>query len=76
MHSYYPHAFRRAFAVRWLSNGGSELGLMRTAGWSSREMIAVYTAANADQLAQDEMRRLFKAPSTPPLSVQGERVTK
>jgi hypothetical protein len=32
---------------------------MRAAGWSSRDMIAVYTAANAHQLAQDEMRRLF-----------------
>jgi integrase len=56
---YSPHALRRAFAVRWLASGGSELGLMRAAGWSSRDMIAVYTAANAHQLAQDEMRRLF-----------------
>ena len=53
-----PHAFRRAFAVRWLAGGGSELGLMRVAGWSNREMISLYTAARADELAHAEMRRL------------------
>jgi integrase len=54
-----PHALRRAFAVRWLRNGGSEVGLMRIAGWSSREMIALYTSACADELAHSEMRRLL-----------------
>lgn len=54
-----PHSLRRAFAVRWLRNGGSEVGLMRIAGWSSREMIALYTEAFADELAHSEMRRLL-----------------
>jgi integrase/recombinase XerC len=54
-----PHSLRRAFAVRWLANGGTEVGLMRIAGWSSKDMIAVYSAASAQELAQDEMRRLL-----------------
>jgi integrase len=53
------HALRRAFAVRWLAGGGSESGLMRIAGWSSSEMIRTYVRARADELAQDEMRRLL-----------------
>ena len=54
-----PHALRRAFAVRWLSKGGSETSLMRIAGWSSLIMIRTYIAARADVIASDEMRRLF-----------------
>jgi integrase len=53
------HALRRAFAVRWLAAGGSETGLMRLAGWNTSEMVRVYTRARADELAQDEMRRLL-----------------
>lgn len=53
------HAMRRAFAVAWIAKGGSETGLMRIAGWTSREMIAIYTRANADVLAADEFRRLL-----------------
>lgn len=59
-----PHALRRAFAVRWLTPrdgqpGGSEIGLMRIAGWSSLAMVRKYTNASADRLAHDEMRRLL-----------------
>ena len=54
-----PHDFRRAFAVEWLSKGGSELGLQRIAGWSSNAMIRVYTTARADDLAISEHQRLM-----------------
>jgi integrase len=54
-----PHALRRHFAVQWLAKGGSETGLMRVCGWSSREMIGVYTQASADALAADEYSRLM-----------------
>jgi integrase len=53
------HALRRAFAVRWLQQGGSEIGLQRIGGWSSLAMVRVYTRARADDLAADEMRRIF-----------------
>ena len=54
-----PHALRRAFAVNWLGRGGSETGLMRIAGWSSLEMVKVYSRARADVLAADEFKRLM-----------------
>jgi integrase len=41
-----PHDFRRAFAVRWLEAGMSEVSLQRVAGWISNAMIRTYTAAN------------------------------
>ena len=53
------HALRRAFAVRWLERGGSELGLQRIAGWKSLAMVRVYVRARADVLAADEFRRLM-----------------
>lgn len=54
-----PHALRRAFAVEWLSKGGSEIGLQRVAGWRGSQMIGHYTAARADELALSEHRRLM-----------------
>ena len=54
-----PHQFRRRFAIAWLSKSGTESGLMRIAGWSSTEMIRVYTASQASRLAADEFRRLM-----------------
>lgn len=54
-----PHSMRRAFAVRWLLNGGTESGLMRIAGWSSRGMIQTYIRASADGLAHEEFARLI-----------------
>jgi integrase len=54
-----PHDFRRAFAVRWLEDGKSEVGLQRIAGWSSSAMIRTYTAAKADEIALAEHRRFL-----------------
>ncbi len=54
-----PHALRRRFAVTWLLQGGSETSLMRIAGWSSRDMIALYSKASADVIAAEEFRRLM-----------------
>lgn len=51
------HSFRRSFSIKWLNEGGNETGLMRHNGWSSPRMVAVYTAA----LAQDETLRQHKA---------------
>jgi integrase len=62
-HTLTPHALRRAFAVRWLAKGGSESGLMRICGWSSAEMIRVYTRAKADDLAAQEFHRLYRGAS-------------
>ena len=53
------HSFRRAYAERWLAKGGSEVGLMRTAGWSSPSMVARYTRTNGERLAVEEARRLL-----------------
>jgi site-specific recombinase XerD len=54
-----PHAIRRRFATAWLERGGSEVGLMRICGWSTRSMIVTYTKATADSLAHTEFRRLM-----------------
>ena len=52
------HRMRHSFASRWLASGGSEGGLMATAGWSSREMVDRYSRATAGERAQAEARRL------------------
>lgn len=54
-----PHQLRRAFAVRWLTKGLSEVSLMRHCGWSSREMITLYSRASADVIAAEEYRRFM-----------------
>lgn len=54
----YPHLFRHAFAHNWLSKGGSEGGLMRLAGWSSRTMVQRYGASAATKRAHEEHARL------------------
>ena len=53
------HAMRRAFACRWLERGGSETGLERVGGWASLAMVRTYVRARADDLANDEFRRLM-----------------
>jgi integrase len=53
------HDFRRAFAVRWLEAGKSEVSLQRIAGWASNTMIRMYTAAKADEIALAEHRRFL-----------------
>jgi integrase len=46
------------FADAWLREGGSEGGLMRAAGWSSRQMLDRYAAANAAERSRAERSRL------------------
>ena len=53
------HNFRRAFAVNWLSKGGSQVSLMSICGWSSPAMPAKYTRHAASEVAQAEYRKMF-----------------
>ncbi len=55
---FHPHRLRHTAAVRWLKNGGSEVGLMSQAGWKSREMIGRYVKTSAEELAAEEFDRL------------------
>jgi integrase/recombinase XerD len=55
---FHPHLLRHTAASRWLRAGGSEGGLMAVAGWSSRDMLARYTSAQASSRAADEAARL------------------
>jgi site-specific recombinase XerD len=55
---FHLHRLRHTFATRWLSAGGSEGGLMSTAGWSSRAMVDRYARATASERAMEESRRL------------------
>ncbi|MFN8147295.1 MAG: tyrosine-type recombinase/integrase [Candidatus Nanopelagicales bacterium] len=54
----HPHQFRHTFASDYLASGGLEGNLMRTAGWSSRQMLSRYGAAVADERARDARDRL------------------
>lgn len=53
------HQFRRRLAVNWHLSGGSQLGLMTAAGWSSPTMPGRYAAQAASEIAQAEHKRLF-----------------
>ena len=53
------HAWRRRYAGNWIRNGGTEVGLMAYAGWSSTEMIARYTKSVAQENAINEAKRLM-----------------
>jgi site-specific recombinase XerD len=52
------HRFRHTFSHRWLAAGGSEQGLMRLAGWKSREMLGRYGASAADERARAEHKKI------------------
>jgi len=53
------HKFRNAFAVTWLTKGGSESSLMALAGWNSLTMINRYVAARRRAIAHAEFHRLI-----------------
>lgn len=55
---FHPHMLRHTWAGRWLDAGGSEQGLLVTAGWSRRDMIDRYSRASSERRAADEARRL------------------
>lgn len=55
---FHPHMLRHTAASRWLAAGGSEGGLMATAGWSTRDMIDRYSQDTAATRAADEAKRL------------------
>jgi site-specific recombinase XerD len=52
------HQLRHTFAAMWLDKGGSEGGLMASAGWTRRDMIDRYTKSTSERRAADESRRL------------------
>ncbi|MGO9928083.1 MAG: tyrosine-type recombinase/integrase [Mycobacterium sp.] len=55
---FHVHRLRHSAAVRWLRNGGSEVGLRAHCGWTDLSMVAKYTQAASEQLAAAEFDRL------------------
>jgi len=55
---FHPHLLRHTAAHRWLAAGGSESGLMATAGWTRPDMLMRYTQARASDRAIAEAREL------------------
>jgi site-specific recombinase XerD len=56
--NFHLHRMRHTMANRWLEKGGSEQGLMSTAGWSSRAMLDRYTRTTMATRAAEEARGL------------------
>lgn len=54
----HAHLFRHHFAHKWLAAGGTEGGLMGTAGWRSRQMLDRYGRSAAAERARSEHARL------------------
>lgn len=54
----HPHQFRHTAADYAMKSGMSDNDIMRNFGWKSRQMLARYTAANADERAREAHRRL------------------
>jgi site-specific recombinase XerD len=54
----HPHRLRHTAADGWLAKGGSEGGLMATAGWQTYSMVQRYTRRRAQIRAVDEAHRL------------------
>jgi site-specific recombinase XerC len=55
---FHLHTLRHTYAHRWLAAGGSEGGLMSTAGWASRTMVDRYAAITRSERAAAEAREL------------------
>jgi integrase/recombinase XerD len=55
---FHAHRLRHTAAVRWMRSGGTEVGLMAHAGWTSNAMIGRYVKAASEQLAGEEFDRL------------------
>jgi integrase/recombinase XerD len=55
---FHAHRLRHTAAVRWLRAGGTEVGLMAQAGWTSNAMIGRYIKTASEQLAGEEFDRL------------------
>src|SRR5204863_9741412 len=55
---FHPHVLRHTAAHRWLAAGGTEGGLMATAGWANRAMLDRYAAATRAERAAAEARGL------------------
>lgn len=58
---FHLHRLRHTAAVRWMQQGGSQVGLMAQAGWSSPTMVARYVKAASERLAAAEFDRELKA---------------
>jgi integrase/recombinase XerC len=54
----HPPLFRHGLDHNWLSDGGTESGLMRIMDWHSRTMLMRYGASAATKHAHEEHRRL------------------
>lgn len=54
----HPHRFRHNYAHTWLSQGGSEVGLMTLCGWSSSQMLLRYGASGRRQRALAEAKSI------------------
>jgi len=54
----HPHQFRHTAADYAMKSGMSDNDIMRNFGWKSRQMLARYAAANADERAREAHRRL------------------